>query len=588
VTAETLPDDPPETVVVLGIRDPRALLAGCDLFRGLPDSLIDETAGELEWISLPAGTRLYSSGEPADGAYLLLSGCLATLDARNRPVQRIECGETFGELVLLGDAPRRETVAALRDSELVRIPREAFERAFLRHPDGLLRIARLAVERAERAREGPREAAAPRVITLVPVSDGVDVAGFAAQFVDALSTAGRTELVWSVRGRAHSSQWFHNVESRNDFVVYAAERGNPSWSRLCVRQADAVLLLARADEPPSGWRLPADAPHAHAPAEVVLLHGPRRLEGAATASLAEHPGLTVHHVLGAEDTARVARLVTGRAVGIVLSGGGARGFAHIGVVRALRESGIPIDLIGGTSMGALMAAGVALGWDHGEMRERFRRSFVDENPLGDYTLPVVSLVSGGRVLRLLRREFGEVRIEDLRVPFFCVSTDLTGGTLATHRVGPLWRWLRASIAIPGVLPPVTHRGRVYVDGGAMNNLPVDVLRAMGRGPVIGVDVGADEAFTASLEELEAPRPWELRRWLDDRHQRTGILRILWRAGMVNSTATTVAQREQSDLLLRPALGPIDLLDWKSFDRAIDLGYRHTLESLSSAPPHLFA
>jgi NTE family protein len=265
---------------------------------------------------------------------------------------------------------------------------------------------------------------------------------------------------------------------------------------------------------------------------------------------------------------------------VVLSGGGARGFAHIGVVRALREAGIPVDLVGGTSMGAIMGAGVAFGWDHAEMIERFRRAFVQTNPLSDFTLPLVSLVSGRKVGRLLRHEFGEVPIEDLPLPFFCVSSNLTSGRLAVHQHGSLWRWLRASLAIPGVLPPVFHGGEVFVDGGAMNNLPVDVMRELGRGPVVGVDVGSDRTFGAELDSVEMPPLWQWTSWLRGRKRRPNILQILWRAGMVNSAAATAGQRGQTDLLLQPPLAEIDLLDWKSFERAIDIGYRHACERLA--------
>jgi predicted acylesterase/phospholipase RssA len=234
--------------------------------------------------------------------------------------------------------------------------------------------------------------------------------------------------------------------------------------------------------------------------------------------------------------ARLARLLTGRGIGLTLSGGGARGLAHIGVVKALRQANIAIDAVGGTSLGAILGAGVAMEWTHDELVDRFRRAFVDTNPLNDYTLPLMSLVSGRKVTRLLRGEFGELQIEDLPLPFYCVSSNLTTGRLAVHRTGSLWRWLRASVAIPGVLPPIFHQGDVHVDGGAMNNLPVDVMREVGRGPIIGVDVGADRAFTADFDDVDVPGLWKAMAWFRSKKKRVNIFQILWRAGMVNSAA----------------------------------------------------
>jgi NTE family protein len=265
----------------------------------------------------------------------------------------------------------------------------------------------------------------------------------------------------------------------------------------------------------------------------------------------------------------------------VLSGGGARGFAHIGVVRALREAGVTIDLVGGTSMGAIMGAGVAAGWTTAEMVERFHRAFVATNPLSDYTLPIVSLVAGRKVSRLLRQEFGQVAIEDLPLPFYAVSANLTTGRGSVHRSGDLWRWLRASVAIPGVLPPVFHQGEVHVDGGAINNMPVDVMRTAHAGVVIGVDVGSDTTFTSDIQDVDLPPLWKLLGWFRRHKQRPTILQILWRAGMVNSEAATVAGRRLTDLLLQPPLADVDLLNWHAFERAIEAGYRHTNERLAA-------
>jgi NTE family protein len=296
----------------------------------------------------------------------------------------------------------------------------------------------------------------------------------------------------------------------------------------------------------------------------------------------------LHHVHGPADIARVARLLTGRSVGLVLSGGGARGFAHIGVLRALREANIPVDSIGATSIGAIIGAGWAAGWDYEEMVERIRRTFVSSNPLSDYTLPIISLVAGRKVSRLLRQEFGETDIEDLRLPFYCVSANLTNGQLAVHRRGKVWLWLRASIAIPGVLPPVCTEKQAYVDGATLNNLPVDVMREGFRGPIIAVDAGGERGFSSELDMTELPPIWKIRSLLRHMRPSANIMRILLRAGMLNSAATSIAQRELADLLLRPPLEGVDLLDWRAFDRAIDIGYRYAAQALESQGSRLYA
>lgn len=578
---DTLEEGLDEPTLVDPQADPRGILAALPLFAGMSRPVLDAMVAELEWISLPGGTELFAAGAPANAVYFVISGCLGAFATDGSLIGRVAAGESVGEMGLIAARPRTATVRALRDSDLARLPNDAFQRVLLQHPETALRLARLTVERVDEAAASDRGQLQPRTLTLVPFNGDVDVAGLATELVDALSPLGRVEMVWSVRGGSHSTQWFHEIETRNDFVVYVGEAGASPWTRLCVRQADALLLVARADSQPGRWEALEAQDSAAQRSELLLLHETGFVDGAATGWLDSLPGtVSCHHVREAGDMRRVARLLTGRALGLVLSGGGARGFAHLGVIRALREHGLPIDLVAGTSMGAILAAGVAAGWNDDEMVTRFRRSFVDTNPLSDFTWPSVSLVRGRKVGRLLRNEFGDIGIEDLPLPFFCVSSNLTTGQLAVHERGPLWRWLRASLAIPGVLPPVFHGGEVFVDGGTMNNLPVDVMRARRRGPVIGVDVGADRAFTTDIEATEAPSLWSQ---LSGRQKqrRPNILQILWRAGMINSAATTQEQRGQTDLLLKPPLESLDLLDWRSMPKAMEIGYRHACERLAA-------
>jgi NTE family protein len=581
-----------ETIVETAIerRSVLAMLGSLPLFRDLDSSLLGEIANEIEWFSLPGGSTLFEAGDEPDALYFVITGCLGvylrSADGRSLHVSRILAGETVGEMALISGKPRTATVVALRDTEIGRFSKAAFESLMLAHPQGLLRIAQLTVARLESSQAQVRgQRAMPKTFALIPQSIDVDIGAFATELVEALDRIGRTELVWSVRGAEHTSHWFHNVESANDFVVYVADPTPTAWSKLCLRQADSLLLVARAADPAGDWPVLAALPEAHLAlqrAELVLVHEDGFVSGAAKRWVAQRPGLNHHHVRNSADIARVSRLLTGRGVGLVLSGGGARGFAHLGVIRALAEAGIAVDVVGGTSIGAIMAAGVAAGWVPDDMRQRFKRTFVDTNPLNDYTLPLVSLVSGRKVGRLLRQEFGSIDIEDLPLPYFCVSSNLTSGRSSVHRSGELWRWLRASVAIPGVLPPVFNKGEVLVDGGAINNLPVDVMRDLGRGPIVGVDVGADQAFNTDMDEAEVPPFWKIVQWFRGKKRRVNILQILWRAGMINTSANTQAHRDMTDLLLQPPLEQIDMLNWQAFDRAIDAGYRYAIERLAAS------
>jgi NTE family protein len=561
-------------------------LEGSADLENVPLAALQALAAGAIHFSLPAGSVLFDSGSSPEGVYLLASGRLGVrLNGQARFTAEIERGELVGEAGWLLNEPRSATVIALRDSELLLLPHAALESAASTGGEFPLAIARLSARRLRRSNAAAARSAHARVFALVPNSEEIDAIEFAARWVEELARAGRAELVWDVRAGMHTSDWFSRLEESNDYVVYVADPEDTGWTRQCCRQADVILTLARAEADPRGWaRSVTDAAaHGGATIEMALLHPSRFLPGAASRWLPTLPLSNHHHIVESSDLARLTRLVTGRGVGLVLSGGGARGFAHLGVIRALREARVPLDFVGGASIGAIIAAGIAMDWGDEEMLVRYRRSFVDTNPVDDYTFPLVALTRGRKVSRLLEREYGEISIEDLKLPYFCISANLTTGCALEHRRGRLSRALRASVAIPGVMPPVFDGEDVLVDGAAINNLPVDIMHGHAPGYVIGCDAGADRSFCAELAPGEGPPLWRFFARGRGCRRRINIFQVLMHAGMVNSVASAAAQRALADIILKPPLASIDLLNWKAFDRAIEEGYRYARQALEESP-----
>jgi NTE family protein len=544
--------------------------------------------GRASVVRLAGGETLFETGSASDCLYILRSGSLgAFLGGPGSPMLgQVMAGETVGETGLITGNPRGATVRALRDSELLRLPRGAFEELAHSEPEMLRQVARLALSRAG-AHRNQRASIGPRTIAVLPQTEGVDARALAGELARALGTFGTAAVVDAAQGSGRDTGWFNALEAGNRYVIYAAGSFDDDWRHLCLRQADALIFVAVAAQNAAPWSelvrgVSAPLPR---PEHLVLQHSGKPRLGAGRRWLSLRPAAKLHHLRDAADVPRLARLIVGRCMNLVLSGGGARGFAHVGAVKALREAGIVIDSVGGTSIGGIIGAGVAADWSIEEMTEAHRRSFVATNPLSDRTIPFVSLVSGRKVSRLLRAAFGEREIEDLPLPFFCVSANLTNGKVVVHRNGKLWHWLRASVAIPGVLPPVFHQGQVLVDGGVINNLPVDIMRAQQAGEVIACDIGGDHAVGVGpdIEEFDLPSLFQMfAQWFGGR-RRPSILQIMLRAGMVNSGAAAIAARQSSTLLIQPPLGSIDLLEWQAFDRAIEIGYQHTLRLLGADP-----
>ena len=537
---------------------------------------------ELKWMFIPGGQILFRENEVADSLYVVLTGCLGVIvrdnNGRDILIARIAAGETVGEMGLLDGGARSATVEALRDTELLKLDKASYEDLLVHHPKSMRALISLLVRRLRNTTRSATTMMPVRTVAVFPLGLEVDHRKIAQDLHNKLVSDGERAMLLDSTSGGRSTAWFNAAEAINDLILYCAEPTNQQWTSFCLRQADRVLLVASSTTsvaiPP--WLADQIQP-LRRPADLVLLHdnrlnGQRALEH--WRSLLSIDLICHVRTANANDIARLARFLRGKAVTLVLSAGGARGFAHLGVVRALREAHVPIDLIGGCSMGSIVGAAVALEWDDAEIKERLRNSFVNKNPVNDYTLPFLSLIKGRKVARLLEQNFGGLRIEELWRPFFCVSTNLTTGTLAVHRDGALVDALHASISIPGLLPPVIMGGDVHVDGGVMNWLPVDVPGAK-RGTIIAVDVASDPALV-SFEECNRVQAW---RFLGRRRKFPPIVAVLLRAATVSGDSLTKMAHAHADILFKPPLESVDLLDWQACDQAIETGYRHAVEKL---------
>jgi predicted acylesterase/phospholipase RssA len=259
----------------------------------------------------------------------------------------------------------------------------------------------------------------------------------------------------------------------------------------------------------------------------------------------------------------------------VLGGGGARGLAQIGVIRAIREAGIPIDAVGGTSIGAIIGALVALGWMDEEILQSCKHAFVDDRPLDDVTVPVFSLLSGKKFARTLHHYIGDVDIEDLWQPYFCVSSNLSESRVHVHHAGRLWEAMQASAALPGMLPPRISNGQLYVDGGVLDNLPVGVMKRFVGGNTIAVESTVKVEY--SIDAAEFPSPLA---YLRSRLARRGrvalptLPSLLIKSTLLGGASGRNELREGSDLYINPPMREFGFLDWQRIYEMVDVGYRH--------------
>ncbi len=562
---------------LFGIREPEA-------FRELEEA--------VEWRRFLAGEVLLRQGEPSDALYVVVTGRLRTVvrgpDGVDATVRETAAFSTVGELGLLTDLPRSATVLALRDSEVIRLPREAFRAFAMKHPEALLRVASIVAERQMNGNGSRPHASAPAsspgglTFAVLAISPSPGAAGLVRTLAGRLGALGDTLLLDAGalderHGRKGAAETplagplslavdvsLRELEDRSRHLLLSADAEWSAWTERCVRRADRILLVADAgaDPAPGPTERRLAALKLPARVELVLLHPAETAEPRGTAAWYSGRDLADHHHVRAgnrRDEERLARRLAGRGVALVLGGGGARGIAHVGVIRALEEERIDVDLVAGTSMGSVVAAGYAL---HGSAASlvALAETFASPSRIYDRTLPLVSLMSGGKVLRLMKALYGERDIEDLWTPFFSISTNLTRARVDVDRRGPLWRAVRKSMSIPGVFPPIIEDGDVVVDGGVVDNFPVERMAARADcGTVIGVNVAP--AVDKVKPYLFGP---ELSGWRVLRGRLFPWAKKLRAPSLVGSLLRT--QEINSVMAIRSSLRFVDLLVEPSVDR----------------------
>lgn len=557
------------------------------LFVDLSDELLGQLAREAGEVRLRAGEWLFREGDEADRLYLIRSGRLEVVDEGPPEIliRVLRRGEAVGELALLQGGTRTASVRARRDADLIELSRDRFEALIAGEPSfavGLTRAmgAQLAVNRAPAA-AGER----PSTVAVLALDEGIPASRCARLLAGQLARHGRVEQLsydpdWTEEAMSLA---LGRAEESAERVVLAGTSHliDDPWNEFCLREADLVVALT-SGRLEAGW---AQQPNGLRGCEL-LGTGPGLPPETMTA-LQPREAQVVRDGAELERAIEVlARRISGRSLGIVFSGGGARAFAHVGAVEEFEAAGLRIDRVAGVSLGSLVGAGVAMGHSSDELAELFHFGFVENNPTGDYSVPLYSLIRGERTEDLLEHMFGELRIEELEKRFFCLSCDLVAREPVLHRTGLVREAVLASLSIPGVFPPIpTSDGKLLVDGGVLDNLPVEKMARLNEGPIIAVDV------TGQMGDFRRPaRPGitrlkrPLRRALTGReNELPRLAETIVRTVTVGSIDTAEAAGRHADLVVQPEVGAIGLLEWGELERAREAGRQAARAALEG--PH---
>jgi len=601
-----------------------AALHRSEMFAGLDRPALLDLQSAFDLVALYGGEVLFKQGDPADSLYIVVSGRLRVAatanDGSETTLAELGAGETVGEMGVISGEPRSATVYATRDTQLAKLSKAALDTVVGRHPHAMLSVitGRL-IARVRVMSRGDRRRADVATIAVVPAAGDVPYRDAAAALSAALSRLGPTlhlssALVDARLGRPGVSQahdrdggssglldWLGRQELEHRFVVYETDPGLTPWTERCIRQADRAVLAAVANGESAPGEIEAEllAPDGRRrpPVTLVLIHDDNARRPSGTTRWFAGRSLERHlHVrrTPADSYDRVARFLTGRAVGLTLGGGFARGLAHLGVFRALEELNVPIDAIGGSSMGAIVAAQWALGRDATQILNETRACFADS--FDDMTLPFLSFKRGGKASQFIRQLFDRTQIEDLWTPYFAVSANLNRAELKIHTAGLLADAVLASSRAPGIFPPIVIDGELHVDGGVINNVPVDVMRSFSDdGLVIGVDVSPPHELNQVANYGEDIPGWRaiwhrFNPTHEKRIYRPSILLVLMRIIEFGGISYRREKAAMADLYISPDVRRFKRNDFGVADAIVETGYGASRDAvgqwLASAPADL--
>ncbi|WP_244279698.1 patatin-like phospholipase family protein [Leptospira brenneri] len=592
-----------------------------DLFKNLPHTVLREMKENTVREFLVGGEVLFEENSDGNDLYILTAGKLRYekrgVDGSVRDAGEFKRLDIIGELSLITGEKRSATVKAIRDSELIRVPRDVALSILLKYPESLLQITKIIAERLAHAKTENK--------TFVPVSRTFSILSSLPKdtldeiihktglvflrygsfcVVDEKFYLERTNELLSLDEKERETwiiRFFSQLESEFDYVFYRLEdkKETSPWIERALRQSDTILFIKDAKDDPNCIHLESllKLKQLREIKQVLVLLQPD--------PVVVVPGTIRHlqkrkfnhhfhvHLDRVDSWERLGRGLLGKSIGLSLGGGGAKGFAHLGVLQALEENKTPIDMVSGTSAGAIFAALIAMGESSNGSKEKAKEFWISKDLLNEYTVPVLSLTTGKKYTEAIRHFFGSIQIEDLWIPYFAISTDLSHSEIHVHDRGDLWKAIRASTSIPGVVPPFVDEGVVYVDGGVLDNVPGITLQERGAGKIISVDVFGD-IYPDQDKELcayfDKDNPGVMTNPLVQitnlinfneilRPKFPPIGDIIIRSILASSRDRIRQTEKISDLFLQIPTNNFGLLDWFAYERLIELGYISSIDKI---------
>ena len=572
-----------------------------------------------EYLDLLPNEILLKQGEQNDDVYFVLSGRLKAIisygETEEQVLGEIGRGETVGELALFTEEPRSATVVATRNSVVGKLTRDSLEQALSKHPGVAITITRQIISRFRRNENKIRPPSVPISIAVIGLGlSDAELSDFAQNFVEARKVHSKKVRSITLKDVQHFgfeadysdvsapgsevSVFLSEQELSNDAVFLVTNQENHAWTKTAIHQADEIVLVANANTNSDPYPVErellvgSDAPPVKR--TLILLQDETIKSPNNTSSWLSNRRVDRHFHIRPnleKDWRRLGRIYSGKAIGLVLSGGGARGYAHVGIIQALSEAGIDFDFIGGTSIGAVIGTWICMDIAGQDMREQVKYAF-QESPFGNLTgdfhpLPIVSLIKGRRAKSIINEMLqkmtsGDIDFEDSWKTFFVVASNYSRQREEVLTHGNFLNNMMSSFAIPGLFPPRIINNEIMYDGGSFNNFPIDVMRQLGASRVIGIDLLTDQVRQVDFEELPGPVSIFFDRFRSKKKRKYRLPAIpdtLLTASFVTSMNRQREMRSMVDMLFKAEVRGVGMLDWKKFDDVVERNYELAKQQL---------
>lgn len=581
-----------------------ALVSKSAFFNAVPMYRIVEILPKLTYFTLPPENVLFHQGAPSDAIYILLKGSLIAyfLTSSGEPtvVGSIEPYETIGELGVLSSEPRSLTVKTVSECDLIEISSALFKKLCEEFPGILFHIIQPVIARSLNTIKLLQTEKKPENYIFFPAERNLNLANLKNKIGDCIKKLPDSKVKMDFV-EAGFFDPFEKLDQNEDFLYinFINESIDPYSLQKIVVKSKNFYLVADGTKPMKidGFAqkiLDIATADSSVKLNLVLLY-PNHMTGfpVHTSEWLEKYNFFLYQHIKEESDAdyqRLFRFLNQKPVGLVFGGGGARGVAHLGVLKALIQKKIPIDIVGGTSIGGLVAALYAWTQNY-EETENYFLWILDKCYevlfLRNLTWPLTSLYSADPVTRATQHLFHDFQIENLWLPFFCISSNLSSRHEAVHNKGLLWEKVRATASTPGLVPPVVMEGDLHVDGGLLNNLPVDVMRYFigPSGIIIASKLSNAEAdkkhyrFPPSLTLKDAILYKSHIGHKD--YSFPPLFEILMNSLLLGSSQKEDNNAYAANILINPSLEKYRTLTRKRVDeeRLINLGYEETMRIL---------